>query len=74
MKHAFDKKIGEMCHLLDGQIQQMDTKYPHTRIVSLPHTAFDFAHIISLTSFYPAASEAHRTSESACTNDTQSQA
>lgn len=74
MKHAFDKKIGEMCHLLDGQIQQMDTKYPHTRIVSLPLTTFDLANIISPTSFSPAASEAHHTSGSACTNDTQSQA
>lgn len=61
MKHAFDKKIGEMCHLLDGQIQQMDTKYPHTRIVSLLPKPIDFADIISPTSFYPAASEAHRT-------------
>lgn len=74
MKHAFDKKIGEMCHLLDGQIQQMDTKYPHTRIVSLPSKPIDFADISSHISCYPVASGAHRTSGSACTSDTSSQA
>lgn len=34
VQHAFDVKIDEMCELLDGQIQRMQTKYPHDRIVS----------------------------------------
>ncbi|KAL5358279.1 hypothetical protein BJX96DRAFT_173296 [Aspergillus floccosus] len=32
VQHAFDVKIDEMCELLDGQIQRMQTKYPHDRI------------------------------------------
>ncbi|KAL4781246.1 hypothetical protein BJX76DRAFT_350325 [Aspergillus varians] len=32
VKHAFDVKIGEMCQLLDEQIQQMEGKYPESRI------------------------------------------
>ncbi|KAL4870409.1 hypothetical protein BDV12DRAFT_207712 [Aspergillus spectabilis] len=32
VQRAFDVKIDEMCELLDKQIQQMETKYPHTRI------------------------------------------
>ncbi|KAL4901442.1 hypothetical protein BDW74DRAFT_159965 [Aspergillus multicolor] len=32
IKAAFDTKIDEMCDLLDGQIQQMQTKYPMSQI------------------------------------------
>ncbi|KAL4791466.1 hypothetical protein BDV19DRAFT_370441 [Aspergillus venezuelensis] len=32
VRHAFDVKIGEMCSLLDGQIEQMNTKYPQIKI------------------------------------------
>jgi DNA helicase TIP49 (TBP-interacting protein) len=35
IRRAFDIKVDEMCELLDGQIEQMQNKYPQNRIVSL---------------------------------------
>ncbi|KAL4757094.1 Hsp70 family protein [Aspergillus foveolatus] len=32
IQRCFDKKIDEMCELLDGQIQSMEAKYPQDRI------------------------------------------